>query len=112
MCVDYFTSMQLKNNKILIASGRYGSAVASTVTSQQEGSWFKPTSQLGPFCVEFACSPLPAWGFFSRYSGFHPHSKDMQVRLIGVSVSGCLSLYVGPVTDGWINSLNECFQSL
>ncbi len=40
--------------------------------------------------------------------GKSPQSKDMQVRLIGdsklpvgvhVSVSGCLSLYVCPVTD-------------
>ena len=29
--------------------------VVSTVASQQEGSRF--SSQLGPFCVEFACSP-------------------------------------------------------
>ena len=29
--------------------------VVSAVISQQDGSWFE--SQLGPFCVEFACSP-------------------------------------------------------
>ncbi len=44
---------------------------------------------------------MPAW-----CSCFLPQSKDMRVRLIGdsklpvgVSVSGCLSLYVGPATD-------------
>ncbi len=50
---------------------------------------------------------MPAW-VVSGYSGFLPQSKDMQVRLLGdsklpvyvnVSVSDCLSLYVGPVTD-------------
>ncbi len=49
---------------------------------------------------------VPA-GVFSGYSGFLPQSTDMQVRLIcdsklpvGVSVSGCLSLYVGPMPAG------------
>ncbi len=49
--------------------------------------------------------PLPAW-VFSGCSGFHPQSKDMQVRLtgdsklpVGVSVNGCLSLCVSPVID-------------
>lgn len=35
-------------------TGRYG------VTSWQEVSGFKPGSQLGPFCVESACFPMPA----------------------------------------------------
>jgi len=75
--------------------------VVSTVTSQQEGSWFE--SQLGPFCVEFVL-PVYAW-VLSGYSGFLPPSKNMHVRLTGdselsrgVSVDGCLSL-CGPVMD-------------
>ena len=35
--------------------GLHGGVVVSTVTSQREGSRFDP--HLGPFCVEFACSP-------------------------------------------------------
>jgi len=34
--------------------GLHGSVMVSTGASQQ-GSWFE--SQLGPFCLEFACSP-------------------------------------------------------
>ena len=36
-------------------SGLHGGVVVSTVASQQEGSRFDP--HLGPFCVEFVCSP-------------------------------------------------------
>ena len=76
----------------------HGGVVVSTVASQQEGSRFN--SQLGPFCVEFACSPVYAW-VLSGYSGFLPPSKNMHVRLIGVSelslgvsvsVHGCFCL--------------------
>ena len=35
--------------------GLHGGVVVSTVASQREGSRFNP--HLGPFCVEFACSP-------------------------------------------------------
>ncbi len=65
--------------------------MVSTVASQQEGSRFKP--------VAFACS-LQAPGVLLK-------SRDMQVRLTGgsklpvgvnVSVNGCLSLCVSPVT--------------
>ena len=57
---------------------------------------------------------IPSWGLsvwslhvLSRYSGFLPQSKNMRIRLIGVSklslgvsvsVHGCLSL-CGPVMD-------------
>ncbi len=87
-----------------ILHGRHGGA--STAAKQREGSGFEPTGRLGPSCVEFACSPR--WWVFSGYSSFLPQSKDMQVRLTGdskfpvgvnMSVSGCLSLYVGPMTD-------------
>ena len=81
--------------------------VVSTVASQRECSRFYP--HLGPFCVEFACSPVYAW-VLSGYSGFFPLSKNMHVRLIGdsklslgvsVSVCGCLSRLslCGPVMD-------------
>ncbi len=51
----------------------HGGAVTSTVTSQQEGSGFKPPGQLGPFCV-YMCS-LCVRGF--------SQSNDRQVRLNG-----------------------------
>jgi len=35
--------------------GLHGGVVVSTIASQQKGSWFE--SRMGPFCVEFACSP-------------------------------------------------------
>ena len=64
--------------------------------------------QLPAFCVEFACSPVYAW-VLSGYSGFIPSSKNMHVRLIGVSKIvlrsecehswlSCVSLF-GPVMD-------------
>ena len=34
---------------------QHGGVVVSTVTSQQDGSWFQ--SPLGPFYVEFVCFP-------------------------------------------------------
>ena len=86
--------------------------MVSTVTSQQEGSRFDP--HLGPFCVEFVCSPRVCVGslrVLSGYSGFLPPSKkNMHVRLIddsklslgvSVSVNGCLSRLslCGPVMD-------------
>jgi len=37
----------------ILSLNAHNSGAGSTITSQ--GSWFK--SQLGPFCVEFACSP-------------------------------------------------------
>ena len=67
--------------------------MVSTVASQEEGSRFN--SQLGPFCVEFACSPRVCVGslwVLSGFSGFLPLSKNMHVRLIGDSK---LSLGVG-----------------
>ncbi len=78
-----------------------------TVASRQEGSGFEPTSRLGLFCMEFACSPCACVGFLQIL--LLPLPKTC--RLIGdsklpigvnVSVSGCLSLYVTPlcpVTD-------------
>ena len=62
--------------------GLHGGVVVSAVASQREGSKFN--SQLGPFCVESACSPVYAW-VLSGYSGFLPLSKNMHVGLIGVS---------------------------
>ena len=41
-------------------AGLHGGVVVSTVASQQEGSWFE--SWLGPFSVEFACSPRACVG--------------------------------------------------
>ena len=61
--------------------GLHSVVVVSTVASQQEGSWFE--SQLGPFCVVFACSPCVCVASLSGY--FLPLSKNMHVRLIGVS---------------------------
>ena len=52
------------------------------VGSQQEGSWFE--SQLGPFCVEFACSPRVCIGSF-QLLWLPPTTQNMHVRLIGVS---------------------------
>ncbi len=78
--------------------------MATTVASQQEGSGFKPTGPLGPFCVEFVCSCLRGFSPGTPASSHNPKT----CRLIGdsklpvgvnVSVSGCLSLYIGPVTD-------------
>ncbi len=73
-----------------------------------KGFWgTNPLASWGPSVWSLHVLLVPAW-VFSMYSGFLPQSKDMQVRLIGnyklpvgvnVSVSGCLSLYVGPVTD-------------
>ena len=87
--------------------GLHGGVVVSTVASQQEGSRFN--SLLGPFCVEFACSPRVCGS--SLWLLWLPLSKNMHVRLIGVSkivltsecehVCGCLfrlSL-CGPVMD-------------
>ena len=71
----------------------------------------KFNSRLKPFYVEFACSPS-VW-VLSGYSGFLPLSKNMNVRLIGVSkivpwsecerVCGCLShsSLCDPVMDWW-----------
>ena len=62
---------------------------------------------LGPFCVEFACSPCVCVGSLSGFSGFLPQSKNMHVRSIGdsklslgvnVSVNGCVSL-CGPAMN-------------
>ena len=45
--------------------GRHGGAGVSAVASQQEGRRFKTSLVLGlgPFCVEFACSPRVCVGF-------------------------------------------------
>ena len=48
--------ISLKDLKIQL----HGGVVVSTVASQQEGSRFDP--HLGPFCVEFACSPRVCMG--------------------------------------------------
>ncbi len=40
-----------------------GGAMASTVTSQQEGNGFEPTGWLGPVCVEFASYPRASVDF-------------------------------------------------
>ena len=67
----------------------------------------------------------PAW-ILSRYSGFLPQSKNMQtgVRLtghsklpVGVSVDGCLSLYVSPPMNcrlilGVPNFARRCWDRL
>ena len=70
----------------------HGGVVVSPVTSQQEDSCFK--SQLGPFCVEFAC--------FSRVCvGSLPLPKtggSKQTLGVSVNVEGCLSLF-GSVLD-------------
>ncbi len=64
-----------------------------------------PPANWGPSVWSLHVLLMPTW-VFSGYSGFLPQSKHMQVRLIGdsklpigVSVSGCPSLYVSPVTD-------------
>ena len=44
--------------------------------------WFE--SQLGPFCAEFARSPVCVW-VLSEYSGFLPLPKNMHIRSIGDS---------------------------
>ena len=79
----------------------HGGVVVSTVTSQQEGSRFN--SQLGHFCVEFACSPRVCVG--SLWVLHHPKTCVLgwlvTLKLsLGVSVCGCLSL-CGPVMDWW-----------
>ncbi len=57
---------------------------------KQEGSgfesrfWVLIPAAVGPFCVEFACSPRVCVGSL-WVSGFLPQSKDMQVRLTGDS---------------------------
>ena len=72
------------------------------VASQQECSWFEP--QLGPFCVEFACSPcacvsflqvlqLPPTDMHARLNG----GSKLPLRVI-VSVHGCSST-CDPVMD-------------
>ena len=80
----------------------------STVVSQQEGSRFN--SQLVLSVWSLHVPSMYAWGL-SGYSGFLPLSKNMHVRLIGVSkivlrsewerVCGCLShlSLCGPVMD-------------
>lgn len=50
-----------------------------TVTSQREAT----ADQLGPFSVEFACSPVPPCGSSFWVFWFPP--TDMQVRFIGNS---------------------------
>ena len=64
--------------------------MVNTTTSEQEGSWFE--SQLGPFCLEFVCSPRVCVGFS------HP-PKHIHVKLIcgskltvGVSVDDKLDI--------------------
>ena len=52
---------------------------AVTVTKQQEGCGIETNGQLGIHVL-----PLPEW-VLSRYSGVLPHTKNMQVRLIGNS---------------------------
>ncbi len=71
----------------------HGGAVASTVTSQQEGSEFEPTSA---WSLHVACVG------FLRVLWLPPtiqrHAGDSKLS-VGVRLSGFLSLYVGPVTD-------------
>jgi len=81
----------------MLVLGLHGGVVVSTVASQQEGSRFHP--HLGPFCVEFACSPRVCVG--SLWVLRLPPTTQKHVRLIGVSkivlrsecdrVCGCLS---------------------
>jgi len=71
----------------LFAFGRHGDVVVSTVASQQEGSWFE--SQLGPFYVEFACSPRVCMG--SLHVLWLPPTTQTDSKLsLGVSVSVCV----------------------
>ncbi|XP_075308222.1 serine/threonine-protein kinase OSR1b isoform X2 [Odontesthes bonariensis] len=87
------------------ALGLHCCVVVSTVASQQQGSRFN--TQLGPFCVEFACSPRVCVGSLRVLRLPPTVQKIMHVRLIGisklsvgvsVSVHGCLSL-CGPAMD-------------
>ncbi len=62
--------------------------MASTVASQQEGSGFEPTGLLGPFCVEFACSPCASMGFLRVRQLPHTikiHAGDSKLP-VGVNV--------------------------
>jgi len=60
----------------------HGGVVVSTVTSQREGSSFDP--DLGPFCVEFACSPRVCVGSLWVLQ-LPPTVQKQHVRLIGDS---------------------------
>ena len=69
--------------------------VVSTVASQQERSWGLSVWSL---------HVLPVYaGVLSGYSGFLPPSKNMHVRLIGVS-----KLSVGVSGDGCLSCLCLC----
>ena len=61
--------------------GQHGGSVAGTVASQQKVL----ALNLGPLpvCVEFACSPRVFAWVSTGFSGFLPHSKDMQLRWTG-----------------------------
>jgi len=84
--------------------GLHGGVVVSTVASQQEGSWFE--SQLGPFCVEFACSPHVCMGSL-QVPWLPPTTQnclsgDSKLSLgVSVSVAGflCRLSLCGPVMD-------------
>lgn len=57
---------------------------------------YEPIGQLGPFCVDFAVSSgcSITSHIHIRLTGYSKSAKG-----INVSVSGCLSLSVNPVTD-------------
>lgn len=56
-------SLKYKQMKLIpfqITCDKRFDTIVSTLTSQQDWSWFKPH---GPFCVEFASSPCACVGF-------------------------------------------------
>lgn len=55
-----YAKYRIRKSKRTLHSG----TVVSPIASQQEGHELKSTSQLGPFCVEFACSLHACVGSF------------------------------------------------
>ena len=62
--------------------GLHGGVVVSAVASQRDGSRFNSRRGLSVWSLHVL--PVYAW-VLSGYSGFLPPSKNMHVRLIGVS---------------------------
>lgn len=52
----------------------HGGAVVITAASQQQGTRFKSASRLGPFSVEFGCSPSGGIPGFSPVTPAPSHS--------------------------------------
>lgn len=83
----------------------HGGAVVITAASQQEGTRFKSASRLGPFSVEFGCSPSGGIPGFSPVTPAPSHSPktymlDSKMTLgVNVSLSQCLFLCVTPAID-------------